>query len=123
VIKNKLQLGAAAGANGIAARRVDAQSREDEMADYEIFELGDVVLQSAITLRGAAPGLNPVDVKFIDDALKELLASRWAVIARTPGRPPARAARQGGRWGGRRNPERQGTYSARDCFAALAMTA
>jgi hypothetical protein len=38
-------------------------------------ELGDVVLQSAITLRGAAPGLNPVDVKFIDDALKELLAS------------------------------------------------
>jgi hypothetical protein len=27
----------------------------DEMADYEIFELGDVVLQSAITLRGTAP--------------------------------------------------------------------
>jgi hypothetical protein len=48
-----LQLGAAAGANGIAARRVDAQSTEGEMADYEIFELGDVVLQSAATLRGA----------------------------------------------------------------------
>jgi homoserine O-acetyltransferase len=48
-----LQLHAATAANGIAATRVDAQSREDEMADYEIFEFGDVVLQSAATLRGA----------------------------------------------------------------------
>jgi hypothetical protein len=38
---------------GIAARRVNAQSGEDEMTDYAIFELGDVVLQSAATLRGA----------------------------------------------------------------------
>jgi homoserine acetyltransferase len=27
--------------------------RKDKMVDYELFELGDVVLQSAVTLRGA----------------------------------------------------------------------
>jgi hypothetical protein len=68
--------------------------------DYEIFELGDVTLQSGMTLRNAqlayktygtlnaifcpipsiwghfaGGGVNPADTKFIDDALKELLGT------------------------------------------------
>lgn len=73
------------------------------MLDYEIFDLGDCVLKSGATLRNAklayneyeikhmpnaefrpipslwghfaGGGINPVDTKFIDDSLKELLAS------------------------------------------------
>lgn len=32
---------------------MSVRTREEKMADHEVFELGDVVLQSGATLRGA----------------------------------------------------------------------
>ena len=54
------------------------------MSDYEVFELGDIALQSGMTRRGASiwghragnPAQNPEDQGFLDRVLTELLEAR-----------------------------------------------